>query len=176
MESEKTIWGIKNRQKGFTLIEAIISIALITIIITAASSLFALAFNGYKRYTDTRQIKYDVHIASKYIEKGLREFNQEDIIFDSDKNIFQSKNCDCDNVWVDLSGKKSLKKNTLIYFYRTTKEIRVNKNGEHNVLCGNIDDVTVNELIEGQLIEIEVIADKIEYSNKIRLNLNYRKD
>lgn len=115
-------------------------------------------------------------MALKYIEKGLRELNQEDIIFDSNKNIFQSKNCNNENVWVDLSGKKSLKKNSLIYFYRITKEIRVNKNNENNVLCGNIDNVTVNELIEGQLIEIEVIADKIEYSDKIKLNLNYRKN
>ncbi|MGB4313205.1 MAG: prepilin-type N-terminal cleavage/methylation domain-containing protein [Natronincolaceae bacterium] len=176
MGSKKMAWKVKNRQKGFTLIESIISVALISIITIITSSLFSFAFNSYKRYTDTRQIKYDVYIASKYIEKGLKEFNQEDVIFDSDKNIFQSKNCNNENVWVDLSGKKSLKKNTLIYFYRVTKEIRVNKNNEHNVLCGNIDDVAVNELIEGRLIEIEVIADKIEYSNKIKLNLNYRKN
>jgi prepilin-type N-terminal cleavage/methylation domain-containing protein len=176
MKSEKTVWRVKNRPKGFTLIESIISITLVSIIIILTFSLFSFALNSYKRYTDIRQIKYDVHMALKYIEKGLRELNQEDIIFDSNKNIFQSKNCNNENVWVDLSGKKSLKKNSLIYFYRITKEIRVNKNNENNVLCGNIDNVTVNELIEGQLIEIEVIADKIEYSDKIKLNLNYRKN
>ncbi|MGI6426656.1 MAG: prepilin-type N-terminal cleavage/methylation domain-containing protein [Natronincolaceae bacterium] len=176
MESEKTAWRVRDGQNGFTLIESIISIALTSIIIIITSSLFSFTLNSYKRYTDTRQIKYDVHIASKYIEKGLKEFNQEDIIFDSEKNIFQSKNCNNENIWVDLSGKKSLKKNTLIYFYRTTKEIRVNKNNENNVLCGNIYNVVVNELIEGRLIEIEVIADEIEYSNKIKLNLNYRKN
>ena len=51
----------------------------------------------------------------------------------------------------------------------------VNKNNENNVLCGNIGNVTVNELIEGKLIEIEVTAYKTGYSVKTRLNLNYRK-
>lgn len=177
MQGEKTIWEDKNRQKGFTLIEVIISIALITIIITATSSLFALATNSYKRYTDTWQVKHDVHTALKYIEKGLKEFNQEDIIFDSDKNIFQSKNCDNKNVFVNLSGKVPRKQDiSLIYFNRPEKRVGVNKNGEYNTLANDIDDIKVNELIEGQLIEIEVVTDKIEYSNKIRLNLNYRKD
>ena len=61
-------------------------------LIISTSSLFTLALNGYKRYTDIWQIKHNVHIASRYIEKGLREFNQEDIIFSSDKSVFQGKN------------------------------------------------------------------------------------
>lgn len=145
-------------------------------IIIGTSSLFCLALNNYKHYTGLRQTKHDVHLASKYIEKRLREFNQEDIIFDSDKNIFQGKNYKNEDTWVDLSGKMSLKKNTMIYFYKPTKEIRVNKNRENNVLCGNIGDVTVNELIEGRLIEIEITAYTTGYSTKIKLNLNYRKN
>ena len=138
--------------------------------------MFSFAFNSYRRHTDLWQIKHDVHIASKYIEKSLREFNQEDIIFDSDNNIFRGKNYDNKDIWVYLNGKKSLKTNTPIYFYDATREIRVNKNNEHNVLCGNIDAVIVNELIEGKLIEIEVAAYRTEYSVKTRLNLNYRKN
>lgn len=167
---------LRSQQKGFTLIECIVSIVFIFIIITSIFLLFSFAFNNYKHYIDSRQIKHDVHITLKYIEKRLKEFNQEDIIFDGDKNIFQGKNYDNKSVWVDLSGKKSFKTNTMIYFYRPTKEIRVNKDKEHNVLCGNIGDIIVNELVEGQLIEIEVIADKIEYSAKIKLNLNYSKE
>lgn len=145
-------------------------------IIISTSSLFSLALNNYKRYTDIRQVKHDVHIASKYIEKNLREFNQEDIIFNSNKNIFQGKNYNNENVRIDLSGQISYKTNTMIYFYKYRGQVRVNKNGEHNVLCENIDDIIVNELIEGQLIEIEIVADKVEYSAKIKLNLNYEKE
>ncbi|NMA03776.1 MAG: hypothetical protein GX925_03615 [Clostridiales bacterium] len=155
------------------MIECIISIALISIIIISSSLLFSFALNSYKYYTDTWQIKHDVHITLKYIEKNLREFNQENIIFDSSKNMFQGKNYNNDNVLIDLSGEISQVKNTLIYFCRAEKQTRVSKNREHNVLCDNIGDIIINELIEGRLIEIEVIADKIEYSAKIRLNLNY---
>ena len=165
---------LRSQQTGFTLIECIVSIVFIFIIITSIFLLFSFAFNNYKHYIDSRQIKHDVHITLKYIEKRLKEFNQEDIIFDRQEYI--SGKIMIKSVWVDLSGKKSFKTNTMIYFYRPTKEIRVNKDKEHNVLCGNIGDIIVNELVEGQLIEIEVIADKIEYSAKIKLNLNYSKE
>lgn len=158
------------------MIECIISVALISIIITGSSLLFSFAFNSYKHYTDTWQIKHDVHTTLKYIEKNLREFNQKNIIFDSNENIFRGKNYNNDDVLIDLSGEISQVKNTLIYFCRAEKQTRVSKNKEHNVLCDNIGDIIINELIEGRLIEIEVIADKIEYSAKTRLNLNYREN
>lgn len=166
---------MKNKQKGFTLIECIVSIALISMIMISISLILSFALNSYGRHTDDWQTKHDVYIASKYIEKSLREFNQEDIIFDGDNNIFQGKDYDNKSAWVYLSGKRPFKTNILIYFYDDTKEIRVNKNNENNVLCGNIGNVTVNELIEGKLIEIEVTAYKTGYSVKTRLNLNYRK-
>ena len=165
----------KNKQEGFTLVECIVSIALISIIMIGISLILSFALNSYGRHIVLWQTKHDVYIASKYIEKSLREFNQEDIIFDSNNNIFQGKDYDNKSAWVYLSGKRSFKTNTLIYFYNDTKEIRVNKNNENNVLCGNIGNVIVNELIEGKLIEIEVIAYKAGYSVKTRLNLNYRK-
>lgn len=149
---------------------------LISIIITGIFSLFSFVFGSYKHYMDTWQIKHDVHIALKYIEKRLREFNQVDIVFDSDKNIFRGKNYKNESARVDLSGNISYKMNTMVYFYKSKGEIRFNKNNEHNVLADNIKDVTVNELVEGQLIEIEVIPNKTEYSDKIRLNLSYKKE
>lgn len=106
----------------------------------------------------------------------MREFNQESIIFDNEKNIFQGKNYDNKTIWVNLSGEESSKNNTLIHFHKPRKEIRVNKNDENNVLTGNIQDVIINELVEGQLIEIEVITNKNKYSDKIKLNLKYRKN
>ena len=155
--------------------ECIISVVFISIIIINIFLLFSFTFNSYRYYVHLKQIKHNVHITLKYIEKRLNEFNQADIIFDSDENTFQGKNYNDENVWIDLSGKKSLKKNTMIYFYKATKEIRVNKNNEHNILTDNIGDIIVNELIKGQLIEIEVVADRAEYSAKIRLNLNYNR-
>lgn len=166
---------MKNRQKGFTLIECIVSIALISIIIINASSVLSFAINSYKHYTETWQVEHNQQLALKYIEKRLKEFNQESIIFDSKNNIFQGTRHNGQIGYVDLSGKISYNKNTMIYFYKTRKEVRVNKNSEHNVLVSNIDDVIVNELIEGKLIEIEVVINKNKNPYKIRLNLNYGK-
>lgn len=166
----------KNQDKGFILMENIISIALISIIIISISFLFCFVLNSYKHYIELWQTEHDADITLKYIEKRLREFNQESIIFYSKENIFKGKNYDNKNMWIDLSGKKPLGNNRLIYFYKSKKEIRVNKNNEHNVLTDNIEDVIINELVEGQLIEIEVITNKSNYSKKIKLNLNYKKE
>lgn len=166
----------KNQQGGFTLIESMISIVLISIIMVGAFLLFSSACNNYKHYIDSLQTKHDVDITLKYIEKRLREFNQEDIIFDSKKNIFQGKNYDNKVVWVNLSGEIPQNRNmTLIYFDKSKKKVGVNKNQEHNVLARNIGDIIVNELVEGRLLEIEVISDRTGYSAKIKLNLNYSK-
>ncbi len=165
--------GLRNLQKGFTLIECVTSIALISIIMTGTFLLFSFVFDSYNHYIDFQQVKHNVHITLKYIEKRLKEFNQESIVFDSDTNIFQGKRYDDKTVRVDLSGEKSFKTNTMIYFYKPKNEIRVNKNGEHNVLSCGIEDIIVRELVKSRLIEIEVIADKAEYSAKIKLNLNY---
>lgn len=131
---------------------------------------------SYSYHTDGLQEEHQVDYTLKYIEKRLREFNQQNIIFDSTQNIFKGKNDIDENAFIDLGGKTSYKKNTMIYFYRSRQEIRVNKNTEHNVLVKQIEDIIVRELVEGKLIEIEVIAAGGEYSNKIKLNLDYRKD
>lgn len=166
----------KDQEAGYILVEYIVSISLISIILISTSILFYFVFSSYKHHTETWETEHDAQIVLKYIEKRLREFNQENIIFDDKKNVFQGKTHENKSVWVDLSGEISNRTNTLIYFYKAKREIRVNKNNEHNVLSSNIKDVIITELVEGKLIEVEVITGGTNYSSKIKLNLNYRKN
>lgn len=171
-----SVGKFKNQEAGFTLIESLVSITLISIILIGIFSVFNFTIRSYKNYIENLEIEHGVNYTLRYIEKRLREFNQENIIFDSEKNLFIGERHNGQKAYIDLSGRVSHRGNTLLYFYRATRQVRVNKNQENNVLVGKIDDIIVRELVEGKLIEIEVIASKIKYSNKIELGLNYRKE
>ncbi|WP_246579310.1 hypothetical protein [Alkaliphilus flagellatus] len=103
------------------------------------------------------------------------ECNQKSIIYYGEEKIFQGRDYNNKIAWIDLSGEISRKQNTLINFYKDKNEIRVNKNNENNVLSNNIKNVIVNELVEGKLVEIEVITNKSRYSSKIKFKLEYTK-
>jgi len=166
---------LKKKENGYMLVELLVSIFLISIILISSSMIFSFTFNTYKNQISILEEKHDAQIVLKYIEKRLMECNQEAIIYHVNDKIFEGKDYTNKTAWVDLSGKLSRKQNTLVNFYKDKSEIRVNKNNENNVLNNNIKDVIVNELVEGKLIEIEVITNKSNYSSKIKLQLDYRK-
>ncbi|QUH21668.1 prepilin-type N-terminal cleavage/methylation domain-containing protein [Alkaliphilus sp. B6464] len=165
----------KKQENGYILIELIVSISLISIILISISMLFYFTFNTYKTHTEFLEAKNDAQIVLKYIEKRLMECNQKSIIYYGEEKIFQGRDYNNKIAWIDLSGKVSRKQNTLINFYKDKNEIRVNKNNENNVLSNNIKNVIVNELVEGKLVEIEVITSKSKYSSKIKFKLEYTK-
>lgn len=137
--------------------------------------LFYLSFKTYKGQTELLESKYDAKIVLKYIEKRLMECNQRSIIYYEEEKIFKGKDYNNITALIDLSGNLSKERNTLINFYKDRNEIRVNKNYENNILSNNIKDVIVNEIVEGKLIEIEVVTNKPDYSSKTKLNLEYIK-
>jgi len=73
-----------------------------------------------------------------------------------------------------MSGNRRSNKNTLLYFYKSKNEVRINKDNENNVLAVGIKDIKVTEIIEGDLLEIEVFSNEIDYSAKTILKLRYR--
>ncbi len=162
------------KEKGYILIELILSISFIAIILTSISVLFFSSFKTYEHKTKSLNAKHDAQIVLKYIEKRLKEFNQEDIIYDVENKTFKGKRSDNRIALINLSGKLSMKPNTLINFYKNKNQVRINKNSENNVLSNNIEGINVNEIVKGNLIEIEVITKDISYVEKIRLSVNYR--
>jgi len=166
----------KKKESGYMLVELLVSISLISIILISSSMVLNFTLNTYKNQTNLLETKHDAQIVLKYIEKRLMECNQESIIYHREERTFEGKDYNNKTAWIDLSGKISKRENTLINFYKDKSEIRVNKNKENNVLSNNIKDVIVNEIVEGKLVEIEVITNKSVYSSKIKLKLEYNKN
>lgn len=131
-------------------------------------------FNTYKRETKTLEEKHEAYIVLRYIEKRLLECNQESMVYYRDKNLFEGKDYNNKTAYVDLSGRLSTRPNTLITFYKFKNEVRVNTNSENNIISNQIKDILVHEIVEGELLEIEVITNEMDYSRKIRLRLKYR--
>ncbi|SDK51835.1 PilW family protein [Natronincola ferrireducens] len=160
--------------RGVTLIEIVVSITLISIVMMALTTIFIYSIGSYSRQVDEIAAKQKVQFALNYIEKRIRECDQYQITYHSNNQTIEGRDFEGKKVWIDLSGRRRNSFNTLLYFYRDRGELRVNKKNENNVLVDGIRDILVREIVEGELLEIEVIAHKIDYSVKLRLSLDYR--
>lgn len=144
--------------KGFSLLEVILAMTLFSsvlmIFIPFATRSLAMQEELEKKLT----LQQNTRFALNYIEKRIRECDKQQILYNSHEKLIKSKNGTYDILWIDLSGNKRTAPNTLLYFYRSKGELRVNKNGENNVLVEDIEDIMVTEIIEGELLEIEVFA------------------
>ena len=67
--------GLKNNQKGFSLIELLVSLAVGSIVIAAVLALVTQATKGYRIQTETAQLQNDANIAMTQIEKNVMEGN-----------------------------------------------------------------------------------------------------
>lgn len=147
---------------------------LISIIVISYFPISATHLSIYNRLDNRLLIQQNTRLALHYIEKCIQECNQQMVsYFPHDKTIV-SKNYLNEKIYIDLSGRKRNDKNTLLYFNRDTGELRVNKNGEHNVLCILISDIKIIEIIEGKLLQIQVVGDNNSYSVTTTIKLGYR--
>ncbi|MBB6216611.1 prepilin-type N-terminal cleavage/methylation domain-containing protein [Anaerosolibacter carboniphilus] len=161
-------------QKGFTLIETILSLTLLSIIILALGMFLSNSIRQHIKLIEIAEAQRKSRLALNYIEKRMMECNQLQFTFDPKTNTFTSKDYQNNEVWIDLSGNKRFTNNTLIYFYKVLGELRVNKKGEHNVLIDGIKDIKIIEILPGKLIEIEIHAENLNHSIKSRMNICYR--
>lgn len=67
-----TIKTFNNSRNGVTLIELLLTIAILSIIITAISSLFIYNTRVYSRSENLSQVQFDVRMASHHILKEIR--------------------------------------------------------------------------------------------------------
>ncbi|ABR48638.1 hypothetical protein Amet_2485 [Alkaliphilus metalliredigens QYMF] len=160
-----------HRQEGLTLIEVLIAMTIGSMIVILSISYLNIVVRGYITQQDTLRVERNMRFALNYIEKRIRECDQNQIIYHSDTRTIEGRNYDNQSIWIDLSGNKRSQPNTLIYFYKDTGELRVNKNNENNVLVNMINDIIVNELVEGKLIEIEIFGHGSSHPIKTILRL-----
>lgn len=66
---------IRYRQKGFTLIELIIVIALISIVVATIFSFFMFNLRTFNRGENMAQVQFDVRMASEFVTNELRNVN-----------------------------------------------------------------------------------------------------
>lgn len=62
--------GLKN--KGVTLVELIVAIALLGIVITSVGQFFSFNLNVYNKGNDLASVQFDVRMASDYLTSELR--------------------------------------------------------------------------------------------------------
>ncbi|AOY77055.1 PilW family protein [Clostridium formicaceticum] len=164
---------IFHSNRGITLVEVLLAMTLFAIILMSLITILTQYISYYRDYHERLAIKQSTRLALNYIEKRIRECNHQQMIYHAESQTIEGQNSMQERVWVDLSGQIRYEENTLLYFNRTTGELRVNKNKEHNVLVRNIKEIIIREIIEGRLIEIEVIAAGLDYSVKTSIRLCY---
>ncbi|MDR5658207.1 prepilin-type N-terminal cleavage/methylation domain-containing protein [Serpentinicella sp. ANB-PHB4] len=160
--------------KGFTLIEILIALSFSAIILMTLSTYLNFAYRQTSKQIEGVAHNYHTRFAMSYIEKTLREMDQTRITFHRSRTTFEGFNSQEKHVRVDLSGNQRNQFNTLLYFNRSTNQIRVNMRNEHNVLATFIEDIRVTEIIEGKLIEIKVISSKNNDSVKTKIYIPYK--
>ncbi|SES71240.1 hypothetical protein SAMN05660297_00349 [Natronincola peptidivorans] len=164
----------RRNNKGLSLIEVILSMSIFCCILLGLISFMMQNITIQHHLVKSLTPQQNTRFALNYIEKRIRECNQQSLIYHSTEKLIEGKNHENETIWIDLSGNKRNHYNTLLYYYAEKGELRVNKNGEHNVLIDEIEDILVTEVIENQLLAIEVFAKTIDYSVKTQIKLKYR--
>ena len=162
------------KNKGFTLIETILALMLFSIIAITFIPISINHMSIYDRLDETLFIQQNARFALNYIEKRIRECNYQKTTYIPQDKTIESENYYGEKIWIDLSGDKRHNSNTMLYFYKEYGQLRVNKNGEHNVLYTLIKDIIPTEIVPGELLQIKVIAEKIDYSITTTIRLKYR--
>ncbi|NLM03582.1 MAG: hypothetical protein GX214_00980 [Clostridiales bacterium] len=161
-------------KSGFTLLETILATTILSSILIIFIPLCIQNLSMQEDIEKELTYKHNVRIVLNYIEKNIRECDKLKIKYHPDKKTIEGSNDIYKTFYIDMSGNRRSNKNTLLYFYKSKNEVRINKDNENNVLAVGIKDIKVTEIIEGDLLEIEVFSNEIDYSAKTILKLRYR--
>lgn len=155
---------MKNK-KGYTLIELVISLGLISILILLTSNWYVQSYKLYTHFSSRLEANQNARLALQVIADNIRKQNAIQLIFNGNGDIILILNEKNKNI-IDLR-KESLagQPYAYIYFDRKNRELRSNKNGEHSTLVWGVKEVTARK-DEKNIINIVVIStDKNEKEN-----------
>lgn len=153
------------KNRGYTLIELVISLGLMSMLILLISSWFLQSYKLYTHFGRRVEANQNARMAVQVIVDNIRKQNGIRLLFDSNGEIdliLDEKN----NNIVDLRNEFLVgQPNAQIYFDRKTHELRSNKNGEHSTLVWGVKEVKAQK-DDKNIINISIIAtDKKEKEN-----------
>ena len=168
----------RSTQEGLTLIEVIISFSLLSLLLMtmATGSAFVLR-NSQEQIHRLRQ-EQNVRHAVIAIEKRIQQSNQQRIRYQSNQNLFVSELYDETihqwyPVYLQFNGMQTNRRNTWLYFHRVSGTLRVNLNGEHNVLLSGIGLIETDVLMPDRLVRITVHSRETDYQAYTDVRLNW---
>lgn len=172
---------MRGGKKGLTLIEIIISFALLSIILLTVFTMSAFVMKENRHQADVLKDGQVLRESLDLIEKRLREMNRYAVTYLPEEKTFQCvmkvpESNQPVTVRVDLSGKTRSAHHTWVYFNRNTSSLMVNKKGEHNVLSREIADLDVKEIVPGRLFEISLTGTHSEQPLSFIFSLPEKRD
>ncbi len=173
MRTEKTL-----NNKGFTLLELMLVLLLCSLLIFVYTTIVSQSINYWQENIEQIHIHENLQYSLHYIEKNLRQFNQQQIKYYPNIQQIESENSQGQTSYMDFSGRVIYNTNTYLYYHKGNRQLRINRNTEHNILAINIDQVNVREVIPHTLIEVSLSTfDKNgkEHTLKSKIRINARR-
>lgn len=173
MEKKKVL-----NNNGFTLLELMLVLLLCSLLVSVYIGIVSQSLNYYQENIEKIRIHENLQYSLHFIEKNLRQLDQQQIEYSSEIKQITSENSQGQPSYMDFSGKKSYYKNTYFYYHSGNRQLRINRDREHNVLAINIDQVKIREVIPGNLVEISLSSYDShgkEHSLKSKIRINARR-
>lgn len=142
--------------KGFTILELMLVLLLCSLLVFVYTGVVSQSIHYWQENIEQVRINENLQYSLHYIEKNIRQFNQQQIEYFSEIQQIKSENSQGQTSYMDFSGKMIHNRNTYLYYHAGNRQLRINRNTEHNVLAKDIDQVRIIEVIPGNLIEVSL--------------------
>lgn len=146
---------ILNNQ-GVTLLELILVLLLCSLLVSLYIGIVSQSIHYWQEKIEEIRIHENLQYSMHFIEKNLRQFNQQQLEYFPDILQIRSENSQGETSYMDFSGKIIYHYNTYLYYHAGNRQLRINRNKEHNVLAQNIDNIEVREIIPDILLEVTI--------------------
>ncbi|NBG88791.1 prepilin-type N-terminal cleavage/methylation domain-containing protein [Isachenkonia alkalipeptolytica] len=149
---------IRNRldSKGFTLLELMLTLLLSSLLILTYATIVLQSVQYWQYHIEQVRVHENLQYALHYIEKNIRQFNQQEIQYIPDMKQIISRNSQGELSYMDFSGENLNQWNTYLYYQKGNRRLLINRKRENNVLAQDIDQLIIKEVQSGALIEVSI--------------------
>lgn len=163
---------------GFTLLELILVLFLCSLLTSYYVGMVSHSINYWQESIERIRVYENLQYSLHFIEKNIRQFDQQKMEYCPDILQIKSENSQGQISYMDFSGNMIYHFNTYMYYHAGNRQLRINRNTEHNVLALDIHGVSVREVIPGTLLEISLSSrDKYgkEHTLTTKIRINHRR-